>query len=204
MVTALFSRGQLANRHANGFKGTHVNATSCENISILLMTRDHWNPRYAMASSIWIALIHILYIHIAVQLGLRTPDYWLRLSAKKFNRINLMFVSYTVPRCCFTLFYSPNPTLPYLTLATPTLKGYILFFSSCCICDGSKTPYSVTIPPVISRAGVTSNAGFQHWMPKAAIEWPIRWVSSFGGLSSIFMLSPVMQSRSTDVEGAAT
>ena len=30
---------------------------------------------------------------------------------------------------------------------------------------GLMTPNSVMIPPVISSAGVTSNAGFQHWMP---------------------------------------
>ena len=37
--------------------------------------------------------------------------------------------------------------------------------SLCSNSDGVKTPNSVTMPPVISSAGVTSNAGFQQLIP---------------------------------------
>ena len=61
----------------------------------------------------------------------------------------------------------------------------------------------MTIPPVISSAGVTSKAGFQQLMPEAAMGWPWWWVSSCVARSSMTMCLPDLQLRSTDVLGAA-
>jgi hypothetical protein len=62
---------------------------------------------------------------------------------------------------------------------------------------GSRTtPHSVTIP-VISRAGVTSNAGFATRAPSGATRVPAKDVTSFGSRSSITICSPDGVERST-------
>lgn len=53
-------------------------------------------------------------------------------------------------------------------------------------------------------AGVTSNAGFQHCIPGAAIRWSFIWVNSLSGLSSIIIWSPLGILKSMEVLGAAT
>uniref|UniRef100_A0A182M8V7 Uncharacterized protein n=1 Tax=Anopheles culicifacies TaxID=139723 RepID=A0A182M8V7_9DIPT len=68
---------------------------------------------------------------------------------------------------------------------------------------GFNTPRSV-IMPVISSAGVTSNAGFQHPMPGAAILCPPMCVSSCSGRSSILICVPSAIATSIEVNGAAT
>lgn len=69
--------------------------------------------------------------------------------------------------------------------------------------DGLKVPISV-IMPVIKLAGVTSNDGFQHFIPSAAILLSFMWVISRSDRSSMIMLSPLGIWKSMDVIGAAT
>lgn len=57
--------------------------------------------------------------------------------------------------------------------------------------EGKNTPNSVINPPVISSAGVTSNAGFQQLIPSAAILIFFTWVISWDDLSSITISDPV-------------
>ena len=68
---------------------------------------------------------------------------------------------------------------------------------------GRMTPSSVTIP-VISSAGVTSNAGFRTSVPGGAIRTPRNSRTSSGRRSSIGMAEPSAVARSTELVGAQT
>ena len=65
------------------------------------------------------------------------------------------------------------------------------------------TPSSVTMP-VISSAGVTSNAGLRTSVPAGAIRTPRMTATSSGLRSSIGMADPSGVSRSTELVGAQT